>query len=1046
MISRTFIYRPKFAFVISIVITLVGLLAITLLPVNLYPELTPPKVQVSATYPGASAQVVEDSLLRPLEEQINGVEDMLYIESTANNNGAANIIITFAAGADVDMAQVNVQNRVALAEPFLPEEAKRQGIRVRKQATNMLLGINLIAKPGFEHMDALYLSNYATNNLVEPLARVPGAANVNVMGDKSYAMRLWLNPDRMSALNITVTDITNALREQNLIVAAGKFGQNPAPDAQQFEYSIQARGRLEDTKEFGDIILRADDEGALVRVRDVARIELGSKSYGIQSKLNNKETAFVVLYQLPEANATAVATAARKVMAKLGANLPEGLEFKIIFDSTRFIERSIEEVVKTLVQAIFLVIAVVFLFLQNWRATLIPTVAIPVSLIGTFACMLILGYSINTITLFGLVLAIGVVVDDAIIVIENVERILAEERCSVREATLKSMKQVTGPIVATTLVLLAVFVPVGFMPGITGELYKQFSVTISCAVLISSINALTLSPALCAVLLKPENKPIAVMAPVEKGLAALTRGYQALIGGLLKRAGRMGVAVVLLFAALAWLAINVPTGFVPDEDQGYLFVDVQLPDAASSQRSVRVLEDITEMTLRQPGVSDFISVAGFSLLGGVGSNNGFGIVVLDDWEDRTEPALSVAALLQKLQGLYWAMPEARVMTFNLPPIPGLGASSGFEFQLQDTAGRSPEALARALNGLVYAANSDAELSQVFSTYRANVPQYFLDVDRTKAKAQGVSIGDIFTTLQAHLGSLYVNDFNQFSRTYRVMIQADSQYRLGPDDLRHYYVRNNAGEMVPLMTLASLSPVQGPTSINHFNLYRSATVTGEAAAGLSSGQAIAAMNRVAQYLPEGFVYEWSGQSKQEIDAGNLAPFLFALALLFVYLFLVALYESWTIPVAVLLAVPVAIFGAFFALQLAGLDNNIYAQIGMVLLIGMSAKTAILIVEFAMEQRREGKSIFDAAYIAAHLRFRAVLMTALSFVLGVLPLVFSSGAGAASRISLGFTVFGGMLAASVLGTLLIPLFYWAVQHLRERIGGPAKSGQPESQTAV
>ena len=1039
MISRTFIHRPKFAFVISIVITLVGLLALTVLPVNMYPRLTPLKVKVSAVFPGASAQIVEESVLRPLEEKINGVEGMIYIESSANNNGSATITITFATGVDIDMAQVNVQNRVALAEPFLPEEVNRQGVTVRKQATDMLLGINLVAKPGYEHMDGLYLSNYATNNLIEPLARVPGVASVNVMGDKSYAMRLWLNPDRMSALNITVGDVTNALREQNLIVAAGKLGQSPAPNTQQFEYSIQAQGRLVKVKDFGNIILRADGDGALVRVKDIARVELGSKSYGTESRLNNRETAFTVIYQLPEANATSVAKNARQMMAELGRALPDGLEYQIIFDSTRFIERSIKEVVMTLVQAVFLVIAVVFVFLQNWRATLIPSIAIPVSLIGTFACMLALGYSINTITLFGLVLAIGVVVDDAIIVIENVERILSEERCSVREATLKSMGQVTAPIIATTLVLLAVFVPVGFMPGITGELYKQFSVTISCAVLISSINALTLSPALCVVLLKSENKPMGLMKPVEKGLQTLTAGYQKVVGAFLKRAGRAGIAVVLLFVALGWLAITVPGGFVPEEDQGYLFVDVQLPDAASSNRSERLLEKITEMTLKQPGVSDFISIAGFSLLAGVGSNNGFGIVVLDDWDERTDPGQSIRALLQQLQGGYWAIPEARVMVFNLPAIPGLGASSGFEFQLQDTAGRTPEELAHALNGLVYKANSDAELNQVFSTYRANVPQYFLSVDRNKAKAQGVAIGDIFTTLQAHLGSLYVNDFNQFSRTYRVMLQADSQYRLAPEDLRHYSVRNAAGEMVPLITLASLSPVQGPTSISHFNLYRSATVSGEAAAGLSSAQAIAAMSRVAESLPDGFSYEWSGQSRQEIEAGNLAPLLFALALLFVYLFLVALYESWAIPLAVLLAVPVSLFGAFFTLQLAGLANNVYAQIGMVLLIGMSAKTAILIVEFAMEQRREGKSIFDSAYVAAHLRFRAVLMTALSFVLGVLPLIFSSGAGAGARISLGFTVFGGMLAASVLGPLLIPLFYWAIQHIRERIGGPEKSGQ-------
>ncbi|WP_041522606.1 efflux RND transporter permease subunit [Gilvimarinus agarilyticus] len=1043
MISKTFIYRPKFAFVISIVITLVGLLAIANLPVNMYPDIKPPKVQVNAVYPGASAQVVEDSVLRPLEEQINGVEDMIYIESSASNNGSANITITFATGTDIDMAQVNVQNRVSLAEPFLPEEVKRQGINVRKQASDMLMGINLLAKEGHEHIDTLYLSNYATNFIREPLSRVPGVSDVNVMGDKAYAMRIWLNPDRMSALNITVSDIAAALQEQNVIVAAGKFGQAPVPKSQPFEYSIQAQGRLIETEEFGNIILRADASGSMVRMRDVARLELGSKSYGINAKLNNQETAFVVIYQLPDANATEVAAAVNAKMDELASTMPDSLRFSVLYDSTRFIERSIHEVFITLLQAVVLVVLVVFAFLQNWRATIVPTVAIPVSLIGTFACMLALGFSINTITLFGLVLAIGVVVDDAIIVIENTERILKEGSLTVQQAALKSMKQVTGPVIATTLVLLAVFVPVGFMPGMTGVLYKQFSVTISCAVIISSINALTLSPALCVVLLRKDSKPISWMGPFERGLNWVITLYQKTVGGILKRAGRAGLAMVMIVGALVWLFTSVPSGFVPSEDQGYLFVDVQLPDAASSARSEAVMAKVTDIVRDDPGVIDIITVAGFSIQSGVGSNTGFAIAVLDDWDNRTTPELSVGAIQQRLQGQLWQLSEAQAMIFNLPAIPGLGVSSGFEFRLQDMEGRSPAELAQAMSALVYKANSADELTQVYSTYRANVPQYFVEVDRLKAKAQGVAISDVFLTLQANLGSLYINDFNQFSRTYRVMIQADSEFRLSPDDLRHYYVRNAKQQMVPLMTLVSVEPILGPTTINHFNLYRSAKINGSAAEGLSSGQAIAAMTEQAQSLPDGFIYEWSGQSRQEIEAGNLAPVLMSLAMLFVYLFLVALYESWTIPIAVLLSVPIALFGALATLKIAGLDNNIYAQIGLVLLIAMSAKTAILIVEFAMEQRREGKSIFEASLTAAHLRFRAVLMTALSFVLGVMPLMFSSGAGAASRISLGATTFGGMLAASLLGPLLVPLFYLAVQHLRERFGGPSKSGQPEVQ---
>lgn len=1036
MISRSFIYRPKLAFVISILITLAGLLAIGLLPVNLYPEMTPPTIMVNAVYPGANTQVVEDSVLRPLEEQINGVENMLYIQSSANNNGTASITITFASGTDTDIAQVNVQNRVALAEPALPAEVVRQGVTVSQQSSNMLMGFNLVAKEGYDNIDSLYLNNYAANFLMEPLSRVPGVADVSSMGDMLFSMRIWLNPDRMAALNITAGDVIAALQEQNINVAAGKFGASPMPDSQQFEYSIQAQGRLLDEQEFGDIILRTSADGGILRLRDIARVELGSQSYNAMAKVNNTPTAFLVLYQLPEANALEVAGEARAMMETLAANFPDGLEYRILFDSTRFIERSIDEVIMTLVQAVLLVILVVFLFLQNWRATLIPAVAIPVSLIGTFAVMLALGYSINQITLFGLVLAIGVVVDDAIIVIENVERILEEEKCTVLEATLKSMRQVTGPIIATTLVLLSVFVPVGFMPGISGALYKQFSVTISCAVLISSVNALTLSPALCVVLLRGGNKPFGFMRPVEKILHALTSFYKATISRFLRHLGFMGITVVVLLVALAWLALRLPGGFVPAEDQGYLFVDVQLPDAASLQRTERVIDRVTDLALEQAGVSDFISVAGFSLQNGAGSNNALGIVVLEDWDDRSGDT-SLGAILQSLQFTYQSLAEAQVLVFNMPPIPGLGISSGFEYQLQDTSGQSPQVLEQVLSSLIYEANSQPALHQVYSGFRANVPQYFLDVDRDKAKTLGVALSDVYGTLQAQLGGQYINDFNQFSRTYRVMVQADQEFRGNPQDLSHYFVRSNNGDMVPLMTLASLRPVLGPTSVSHFNLYRSAQISGSPAPGYSSGEAIANMEALSDRLPAGFSFEWSGQTRQEIDAGNLAPFIFALALLFVYLFLVAQYESWTIPVAVLMAVPVSVFGAFLTLTLTGLQNDLYAQIGMVLLIGLSAKTAILMVEFAMEERARGQSIRDAAFNAARLRFRAVLMTALSFILGVLPLLFSSGAGAAARISLGFTVFGGMLAASVIGTLLIPFFYLVVQSAREKFGGPGKA---------
>ncbi|WP_462179530.1 efflux RND transporter permease subunit [Pseudoalteromonas gelatinilytica] len=1032
MISKTFISRPKFALVISIVITIAGLISMALLPVNMYPQITPPQVQISASYPGASAQIVEESVIRPIEEQVNGVEDMMYIESTSSNNGTASTTVYFKVGTDTDIAQVNVQNRVALAEAGLPEEVKRQGVSVKKKSSSMLLGINLYSNQ--ENIDAIFLSNYATNYLTEPLGRINGVASAEVMGEQTYSMRLWLRPDRMASLGLTVSEVQAALQEQNTIVAAGKLGAAPSAPSQQFEYSIQAKGRLKTPEEFGQTIIRSSKDGNFVRLNDIARIELGAASYSTTAKLNQQDTAFLVIYQLTEANATQVANDVKARMAELAKQLPDGVEYSIPYDTTEFINRSIDEVVVTLVQAVGLVILVVFLFLQNWRATLIPTVAIPVSLVGTFAFMMMMDYSINLITLFGLVLAIGIVVDDAIIVIENVERILKEEKLPIKEAVTKAMEQVSGPIVATTLVLLAVFVPVGFMPGITGELYKQFSVTISFAVLISSLNALTLSPALCALLLSEKAmKPIKWLAPFENIITRSTNGYSKVINFILKRSARMALFALVIFAAAGWLVKTVPTGFVPAEDQGFLFVDVQLPDAAASGRTQEVMHKLGDIVKNEPAATDFIAVSGFSLLGGAGSNNALGIVVLKDWEERTSPELGLRAVLTRLMGQFWAMPDAQIMAFNPPAIPGLGNSAGFEFRLQDSEGREPAELAQVLNGLIYEANQRPELSNVYSTFRANVPQYFLEIDRNKAKAQGVALSDIFLTLQAQLGSLYINDFNQFSRTYRVIMQAESRFRQNPADLQYYYVRNDEGAMVPLTTLAKLEPILGPTSLTHFNLYRSASISGQPAAGYASGDAIKAMQELAEQLPTGYVYEWAGQSKQEIEAGNMAPILFGLAVVFVYLFLVAQYESWTIPFSVIAAVPLALFGAMLALYVIGMENNIYAQVGLVLLIGLSTKTAILIVEFAMEERAAGKGIFEAALNAAKLRFRAVLMTALSFVLGVLPLVFASGAGAGSRISLGITVLFGMLAATIFGTLLVPLFYTLVQSMREKIKG-------------
>ncbi len=1028
-IGHFFINRPKFAFVIAIVITLAGFLSLFTLPVNMYPEIAPPSVEIYAVYPGASAQVVEEAVINPIEEQVNGVEDMIYMESSASDNGVATITVTFKPGVDVDIAQVNVQNRVAIAEPSLPNAVARQGVTVKAQSTNMLLGINLISPDNT--FDEMFLSNYASNNLKDSLARIDGISKVEVMGAMTYSMRIWLQPAKMSSLGITVGDVTSALESQNVIVAAGKLGQGPTQENQKFEYTIQTQGRLQSPEEFGETVLRSKTDGSVIRLRDVAEIQTGAETYSGRALLDGGPTSFLVIYQSPSANATQVAQSVYKEMEVLTRNFPQGLEYKILYDTTEFISRSIKEVVTTLFQAVALVILVVFLFLQNWRMTIIPSIAIPVSLIGTFAVMNILGYSINTISLFGLVMAIGIVVDDAIVVIENVERHISEGM-SPREATLQTMTEVTGAIIATTLVLLAVFVPVAFMPGITGTLYKQFSVTISVAVVISSINALVLSPALCATLLKPGAISHARwLRPFELIIQGSTKGYTSAVKWMLHRAARIGVLFLVLVAAAGYLLKELPSGFVPNEDQGFLFVNVQLPDAASINRTNDLIDKITPMIKETQGVKGFISVSGFSLLAGAGSNNALGIVVLDSWDDRTSAETQIGAISQRLQGSLWAVPDAQIMVFEMPPIPGLGNSGGFDFRLQDSLGRSVQDLAQVSNGLIYEANQQPALSRVYSTFRADVPQYYLDVDREKAMAMGINLSDIFLTLQTQLGSLYVNDYTYLGKSYQVILQAESAFRSTPDNLNQYYVRNASNEMVPLSTVVTLTPSLGPTSIRHFNLHRSISISGDAAPGYSSGDAIAVMNELASKLPDGYTFEWAGQSRQEIEAGDLAPLLFALAILFVYLFLVAQYESWNIPFAVIASVPIAIFGAVLGLTVAGMINNIYAQIGMVLLIGISAKTAILIVEFAMEQRSGGLSIDEAAEKAASLRFRAVMMTALSFVLGILPLLVSTGPGAASRVSLGATVFCGMLAATVIGTLMTPILYRIIQAMRERV---------------
>jgi multidrug efflux pump len=1024
-VSRFFIHRPVFAGVIAIVIVLAGLVASQLLPVAQYPEIAPPTVLITTTYPGASAETLSRTVAAPVEEQLSGVERLSYFSSTSSSNGNLSITATFEPGTNVDQAVFEVNNRVQRALPRLPDEVRRNGVLVQKRSFDILLAVTLIS-PGNQR-DTLFLSNYASINLVDELKRLSGVADVTIFGARDYSMRVWLNPEKMARLNVTTSDVAAALRAQNAQYAAGRIGNEPAPPGQAIVYTVTAQGRLVEPEQFGDIVVRATGPGVgILRLKDIARVELGALNYDASNTLDGQPTIGMGVYLQPGANALAVADLVRARMNELRAGFPEGVDYAIPFDTTRFVDASIKEVTATIFEAALLVLAVVFVFLQSWRATLIPMIAVPVSLVGAFAGLWLAGFSINTLTLFALVLAIGIVVDDAIVVLENVERLMREEKMPPFEAALEAMREVSGAVIAIVLVLCAVFIPVAFLGGIAGALYRQFAVTLSIAVVISGFMALTLTPALCSLLMKPGHgeSPLfgRLFRPFNVGFAWTTRRFLDAVQLLLRHQVLSFIAFLLIVAACILLFLRVPSSFVPAEDQGYVFGHVQLPDGATLGRTRAMSAQLSDIAQKHPAVRNVFAINGFDLLGGgQKTNTATMFIPLKDWEERPgAPAASVARDVL-VQGS--ALREGTVLAFNPPAIRGLGTAGGFELYLQGRASADPQRLMEVTQGFLEALRKHPQLTGVNSFFRPTVPQLRVEVDREKALALGVPVQDVFEALQSTMGALYVNDFNKFGRTYRVQMQADAPFRAQPEDLGAIFVRSAASrEMVPLKSVITTTNVVGPEQLDRFNGFVAARVLGNGAPGVSSGEAIRAVEDVARAaLPEGYDIAWSGQAFQEKRTGRQSAIAFGLAIVMVFLILAALYERWLLPVSVVLAVPFAVLGALGFVGLRGLENDIYFQIGLVVLIGLAAKNAILIVEFAQQGFLEGKGAVEAALNAARLRFRPIVMTSLAFVLGVMPLMLATGAGAGARRSMGTGVVGGMLAATFIATIFIPLFF-------------------------
>ncbi|MHC8339396.1 efflux RND transporter permease subunit [Pseudomonas sp. HLT2-19-2] len=1040
--SQFFISRPIFAAVLSLLILIAGAISLFQLPISEYPEVVPPTVVVRANFPGANPKVIGETVAAPLEQAITGVENMLYMSSQSTADGKITLTITFALGTDLDNAQVQVQNRVTRTEPKLPEEVTRIGITVDKASPDLTMVVHLTSPD--KRYDMLYLSNYALLNIKDELARLGGVGDVQLFGMGDYSLRVWLDPNKTASRNLTATDVVTAIREQNRQVAAGALGAPPAPNATAFQLSVNTQGRLVSEEEFENIIIRSGDNGEITRLKDIARIELGSSQYALRSLLNNQPAVAIPIFQRPGSNAIQISNDVREKMAELKKNFPEGMDFSIVYDPTIFVRGSIEAVVHTLFEALILVVLVVILFLQTWRASIIPLVAVPVSLIGTFAVMHLFGFSLNALSLFGLVLAIGIVVDDAIVVVENVERNIGLGLTPV-EATKRAMREVTGPIIATALVLCAVFIPAAFISGLTGQFYKQFALTIAISTVISAFNSLTLSPALAAVLLKSHDAPKDrfskvldkifggwLFRPFNRFFDKASHGYVGTVGRVIRSSG----IALLLYAGLMVLTFfgfaNTPTGFVPGQDKQYLVAFAQLPDASSLDRTEDVIKRMSDLALKQPGVESAVAFPGLSINGFTNSPNaGIVFVTLKPFDERKDPSMSAGAIAGALNGQFAGIQEAYMAIFPPPPVQGLGTIGGFRLQIEDRGNLGYDELYKETMNIINKSHNVPELAALFTSYTVNVPQVDAAIDREKAKTHGVAVSDIFDTLQIYLGSLYANDFNRFGRTYQVNVQAEQQFRLEPDQIGQLKVRNNKGEMIPLATFIKVSDTSGPDRVMHYNGFITAEINGAAAPGYSSGQAEKAIEKLLmEELPNGMTYEWTDLTYQQILSGNTALFVFPLCVLLAFLVLAAQYESWSLPLAVILIVPMTLLSAITGVIASGGDNNIFTQIGLIVLVGLACKNAILIVEFAKDKQDEGMNPLAAVLEACRLRLRPILMTSFAFIMGVVPLVFSSGAGAEMRHAMGVAVFSGMLGVTFFGLLLTPVFYVLIRNFVER----------------